>query len=291
MMTKTDKRDRAPLFRARLAQAMEGAGLNRSALARAVGADRSTVSALLSDEAARLPSAQLAANCAAALGVSLDWLMGLTDRPERPGALLDAAVTVTEAARAPSDETLLDWHREAAGYKIRHVPATLPDILKTKAMLEWEYAAFLGKTPGQAIGAMEDRMALLQATGSDHEIAMPLDLLASLAGGSGYFADCPEPVRHEQLDWMADATDRLFPALRLSLYDARRVYSAPISVFGPRIGVVYVGRFYLAFREARRVQALTEHFDGLVRAAEIEGRAVAGHIADLRAGRATGPAD
>jgi transcriptional regulator with XRE-family HTH domain len=284
MLTNTDKRDRAPLFRARLAEAMETAGMNRSALARAVGADRSTVSALLSDEAARLPSAQLAANCAAALEVSLDWLMGLTERPERPGALLDAAVRVTQAERAPADETLLAWHREAAGYKIRHVPATLPDILKTPAMLEWEYAAFLGRTTGQAIGASEDRMELLGANGSEHEIALPLDHLASLASGSGYYADCPRDVRLDQLDWMADSVERLFPTLRLSLFDSRRVYSAPVSVFGPLIGVVYVGRFYLAFRETRRVRALTEHFDGLVREAEIDGRAAAVHIAALRTG-------
>ena len=31
---------------------------------------------------ARLPNAQLAAECAAALGVSADWLLGLSDRPE-----------------------------------------------------------------------------------------------------------------------------------------------------------------------------------------------------------------
>ena len=43
---------------------------------------------------------------------------------------------------------------EAAGHKIRHVPAMLPDILKTEAVLEWEYAAFLDKTPEQASGAM-----------------------------------------------------------------------------------------------------------------------------------------
>lgn len=281
MITKTDKRDRAPTFRLRLIEAMQAAGLNQSALARATGADRSTISALLGGDTVRLPSAQLAANCAGALGVSLDWLMGLTDRPERPGALLDAAVALTEAARAPSDETLLAWHREAAGYKIRHVPTTLPDILKTPAMLEWEYDAFLGKTTGQAIGAMQDRMALLTDSGSDHEIAMPRDLLDSLAGGTGYYAECPARVRAEQLDWMQDACGRLFPALRVSLFDARRVYSAPVTVFGPLIGVVYVGRFYLAFRESRRVQALTEHFDGLVREAEVEGRAVSGHIASL----------
>jgi hypothetical protein len=51
---------------------------------------------------------------------------------------------MTEAPRALIDEAIFGWHREAAGYKIRHVPATLPDMLKTRAMVEWEYAPATG---------------------------------------------------------------------------------------------------------------------------------------------------
>jgi hypothetical protein len=49
----------------------------------AIGVDRSTVSQLLSAEGARLPNAQVVAECAAALGVTADWLLGLSDRPEQ----------------------------------------------------------------------------------------------------------------------------------------------------------------------------------------------------------------
>ena len=43
-------------------------------------------------------------------------------------------------------------------------------------------------------------------------------------------------------------------------------------MFGPLLGVVYVGRFYLAFRSRERVRMLTRHFDQLVREAEVEAR-------------------
>ena len=69
-MIKIDKRDRAVLFRDRLASAMDHAGSNQSALARATGVNRSTISQLLGPDTTRLPNAQLAADCAAALGVS-----------------------------------------------------------------------------------------------------------------------------------------------------------------------------------------------------------------------------
>ena len=81
MITKTDKRDRSTLFRNRLAKAAELKSINQSELARAVGVDRSTISQLLSGRDARLPNAQVVAECASALGVSADWLLGLTDRP------------------------------------------------------------------------------------------------------------------------------------------------------------------------------------------------------------------
>jgi transcriptional regulator with XRE-family HTH domain len=271
-MNGMDKRERAETFRARLQQQMDTTGMNRSALARACGVDRSTIAQLLSEGAARLPNAHLAAECAAALGVSADWLLGLSDRPERPGDVLAAAVTVTEAARSSADEQLLDWHREAAGYKIRHVAATLPDVLKTEEVLNWEYASFLGKTPEQAIGATQDRYEWLGEQLSDYEMAVSLGELRAFAAGEGYYHGLDPGIRKRQLEKMAAVCEQLFPSVRLFLFDARRIFSAPVTVFGPLLGVVYVGRFYLAFRSRDRVRALSQHFDGLVREAEIDAR-------------------
>ena len=141
------KTDRAELFRTRLAARLALTGMSRSALARAADVDRSTIAQLLSGDEVRLPNAHLAAECASALGVSADWLLGLSDRPESAAEVLSANFRMEAAQRTPADEQIIAWHQEAAGHKIRHVPATLPDILKTEAVLEWEYAAFLDKTP------------------------------------------------------------------------------------------------------------------------------------------------
>ncbi|ETX15453.1 DNA-binding protein [Roseivivax halodurans JCM 10272] len=280
-MPELDKRTRAALFRDRLTSAIATAGANRSSLARETGVNRSTISQLLDEGAARLPNAHLAAECARALGVSTDWLLGLTDRPERPGDVVAAAVQMTKAARTASDDQIIDWHRESAGFKIRHVPATLPDLFKTEAVLRWEYDAFLGKTPDQAIRAMRDRLVLLQEGLSDYEIALPLHELGALAAGTGYYQSLPVADRRDQIDRLAEACAEFYPALRLFLFDARRVFSAPVTVFGPRIGVIYVGRFYLAFRESARVRLLTEHFDGLVREAAVDARHAAEHLRSL----------
>ncbi|MEL6549795.1 MAG: helix-turn-helix transcriptional regulator [Pseudomonadota bacterium] len=280
----TDKRDRATLLRERLHQALATTGTSQSALARATGVDRSTISQLLRDAGPRLPNAQLVAECAAALGVSADWLLGLSDRPEQASDLVAAAMTVTEAPRALVDEQIFAWHQEAQGYKIRHVPAGLPDMLKTTEMLRWEYEPSLGRTTDQAIGASQDKLDWMQASRSDYEIAVPVHDLRAMAQAEGYYQHLPATIRAAQLERLEALHEELYPRLRLHLFDARRLFSAPVTIFGSLLAVIYLGSNYLAFRDSDRVETITRHFDRLVRAAEIGDREFPAYIALLRRG-------
>lgn len=280
-MTKLDKRDRSDLFRRRLGQALTERGMSQSALAREVGIDRSTVSQILSGGDTRLPNAQVVAECASTLGVSGDWLLGLTDLPERAADLLAASILMTEAPRALVDEQIFTWHQEAAGYKIRHVPAAFPDMLKTHDVLRWEYAPHLGRTIDQAIGASDDRLTWMRSTRSDYEIAMPLFEVASLIAGTGYYDGLSKPMRKAQVDHLIELHAQLYPSLRVYLFDARRLLSAPVTVFGPLIGVIYLGQHYLAFRDTERVTALIRHFDLLVREAHVSSREFPEHLRKL----------
>ena len=279
----TDKRNRAALFRQRLAQAMAATGQSQSALARAVGVDRSTFSALLSS-GTRLPNAQVVAEAAAALGVSSDWLLGLAETAAPLDQALGQAVTLTDAPRALFDDAIFGWHQEAAGYKIRHVPATLPDMLKTRDVVDWEYRAALGGAPETAIAGFEAQLAHLRGARSDYEIALPLHEIAGFAAGVGYWQGLPLAARAAQLDRLIQLTEELYPGLRLYLFDAHQVYSAPVTVFGPHLAVIYLGQSYISFRDPARVAAVSAHFDWLVRAAPLGARDVGSHLRALRAG-------
>ena len=280
-MIKIDKRKRSALFRYRINEAMKRGGFSRSRLARETEVDRSTIGQLLNSDETRLPNAQLVADIASALGVTADWLLGLTDHPERPGDLLAAAISLTQAERTAADAQIMDWHREAAGYKIRHVPATLPDMLKTEAMIHWEYTDFLGRTADQVQLAAENTTAWFRSGISDYEIALPIHELHNFAARSGYYAGIPEAVCQAQLLEMSERCGSLYPSLRLFLFDARRVFSTPITVFGPLLAVIYVGRFYLTFREGERVRSLITHFDWLIREASIDARDTPDYIHTL----------
>ncbi|NKB76288.1 MAG: helix-turn-helix domain-containing protein [Gammaproteobacteria bacterium] len=276
------KQERAELFRQRLLRQMKLTGMSRSELARCCQVDRSTIAQLLNSEELRLPNAHLAAECAAALQVSSDWLLGLAERSETTAGLLSTACEITNAERTPSDVQLLRWHKEAAGYKIRHTPATFPDILKTRAVLECEYAAFHDKTPQQAGSTLSETLEWLQEPGSDYEICLSTHMLDTLIEGVGYWEGLPEHDRLEQAQHMIDYCRDHYPSLRVYLCDNKKVYSSPITVFGHLLAAVYIGRYYLVFREKQQIQALTRHFDYLIREAEVDAR----HAAEAMEARA-----
>ena len=276
-----DKRRRASLFRERLIEVMSVKGMTKSGLSRAANVDRSTIGQLLKNDQPRLPNAQLAADAANALGVSTDWLLGLTNRPETPGDIIAAALSLSPAERTSADEQLLEWHHEAAGYKVRHVPATLPDILKTKRILDWEYASVRERRLPEALSAIQDQLQWLSSGVSDYEIAVPVHEIESCAAGTAYYKNVEKDVRYEQLGFIADQCDQMFPRLRIFLFDAHNVFSSPVTIFGPNLAVIYVGQCYLAFREVERIKSLSSHFDWPVREAVVDARNVSTHIRSL----------
>lgn len=276
-----DKRARSDLFRNRLQKAMDLKGDTQSSLARKTGADRSTLSQILAGTTPRLPNGQLVAQCANSLGVSADWLLGLSDQPDSLEQILEQAMTMVDAPRALIDAQIFAWHQKAAGYKIRHVPSGLPDMVKIRSMLEWEYAPSLGHTIDLAIASAEDRLNWMRQAQSDYEIALPIHELRAFARAEGYYSGCPRQIRIEQLKHLAQLTAQLYPVMRFSLFDARKIYSAPITIFGPLRAVIYLGQKYLVFRVPNRIQALSQHFDGLIREAEIGTRELPAFIGAL----------
>ncbi|AHM02514.1 hypothetical protein roselon_00047 [Roseibacterium elongatum DSM 19469] len=278
-----NKSDRVRVFRERLATALQSSGSSRAALARTIGVDRSTITQMLAEDDLRMPGGHVVASAAQALDVSADWLLGLSDRPEPAGALLDSSLSISETGRATGlDDQIFAWHKEAEGYKIRHVPATLPDMLKTDAVLQWEYAPLTDRRPTEAINAAAQRLDWMRLSESDHEMALALHELDSFARGEGYYAGLGADIRAAQLDWLREVYDRFYPGLRIFLFDARWVYSAPVTVFGPKMAVIYMGRHYIAFRDRDRVRTITRHFDWLVREASVSAREIPGHLEQLR---------
>jgi hypothetical protein len=111
---------------------------------------------------------------------------------------------------------------------------------------------------------------------------MPLYEVASFVRGVGYYAGLSREVRQAQVDRLIALHHQFYPSLRIFLFDARRVFSAPVTVFGPLMAALYIGQSYLVFRDAERVRTFAAHFDFLVREATVSARQFPDHLRRLR---------
>ena len=125
-----DKRDIAAIFRERLTALVARSGENQSAFAARIRIDRSALSQLLAGSAPRLPRAETLLNIAAEHNVSLDWLLGLS-QDEGLASEIRESLEIEEGAGGFDRTLLAKWHAEAAGTKIRYVPAVIPDLMRT----------------------------------------------------------------------------------------------------------------------------------------------------------------
>lgn len=262
-----DKRVLSNLFRERLKTLLARSDLNQSAFALTVGIDRSALSQLLSGASTRLPRAETLLNIAEEFKVSLDWLLGLSQDEGVTGEIRES-LEIEESAGGINDTLLAKWHAEAAGTKIRYVPAGIPDLLRTDALIDYE-SGIANRNRETQIGETHYRIDYNRRPETDMEVCMPRHTLEIFARGLGIWSGFPEAERRQQLRHMAALLDDLYPTFRLFLYDGRMRYSIPYTIFGPFRAAIYVGDMYLVLNATAPIQTLTRHFDNLIRAADI----------------------
>lgn len=276
------KREAAAVFRERLALLQAESGLTRSAFAQAIGIDRSALSQLASGADQRLPRAETLLALVQRFQVSVDWILGLTEDRGIATQALDTVQT-EQALDAESRTAMERWHQEATGQKVRYVPAQLPDLMRTPAVIAFQ--AQSSEQERRRLQAQTTRRLILsRAPESDIEMCMPYQTLEVFAVGCGVWRGLPAADRQAQLDHIATTLDELYPALRLYLFDGRQRFAPPMSMFGYSRAAVYAGEVYLLIRAKPLIRDLAQGFDGHIRAAEVHAHEAAEWMRGLRAG-------
>ncbi len=278
-----DRRETVRIFRERLDEVIVRSGLSRTAFAVRLGIDRSTLAQILSPANDRLPRAETLARIATDQQVSVDWLLGLSQGGPLAAAIITQPLEIEPGAHSPADERLTRWHAEAAGYKVRYVPATLPDLLKTEEIIRYEYRDHVGPVPESRIEAAMARLATQRRPESDMEVCGSLQGLEGFARGEWIWRDLDVAARRRQLAWMIELTAELYPTFRWFLYDGVRHYSVPLTVFGPKRAAIYVGHMYLVFNSTEHIRVFAAHFDDLIRAAVVQPHEIAALLRRLLA--------
>jgi len=268
------------MLQERLAHAVRQSGLGRGEFAERAGVDRTTLSQLLSVGNQRLPRADTILALARTHDLSIDWLLGLSNTGPVEAALLQN-MSFEEPGPAPVDERLLGWLDEAADYKIRYVPATLPDLLKSEAVIRFERAGPIGPNVAQTIETTEAQLAWARHPDTEMECCSSIQSIASFARGEGMWSRLPRTARRQQLERMIELADELYPTFRWFLFDGALRYAAPVTVFGPQRAALYLGQLYLVLTSAEHVRTLGRHFDGIIRDATVQPSAMAAHLTRL----------
>lgn len=269
-MSGVDRARAVEVFRQRLLGLIEREQVSRSAFAARAGMDRSTLSQLLSPGNERLPRAETVIAIAQAAQASVDWLLGLTEEEHRGAELLDRQMEIASGAASPVDERLAQWHREARGYKIRYVPTTLPDLLKTGAVLAYEHPPLTDPLHPVSAESAADKLHYSRDPDTEMEVCCPVQALEDLAAGAGIWRHLGVEARRRQIEHMARLAGELFPTFRWYLYDGLHRFSVPVTVFGHQRAVIYVGEQYFVFNTAQHIRTLSNHFDDLVKSATVQ---------------------
>jgi hypothetical protein len=173
-------------------------------------------------------------------------------------------------AEGLDEDTLLErWHKEATGYKIRYVPAQVPDLLRTPDVIAYEYSGRAAPSPSWQQRNAEFRLDYTRRPETDMEVCMPRQRLELLAEGHGHWRGLGRKARQSQLRYMAELVEELYPSFRLFLYDQLKSYSIPYTVFGPQRAAIFVGEMYLVLNATEHIRSLTRHFDNLIRRAVV----------------------
>jgi transcriptional regulator with XRE-family HTH domain len=278
-----DKRELGPIFRERLEILLARTSVTRSAFAKSIGLDRSALTQLLGTQSTRLPRADTLRRICTEYSISLDWLLGLS-QDEKLSAEIKPALELAEADDSNNDTLLERWHKEATGYKIRYVPAQIPDLLRTPDVIAYEYSGRAAPSPSWQLRNAEFRLDYNRQPETDMEVCMPRQRLELLAEGKGLWRGLDRVARQAQLDHMTKLVDELYPGFRLFLYDQRRTYSIPYTVFGPQRAAIFVGEMYMVLNATEHIRSLTRHFDNLIRHAVVSANESAAYLATLKAG-------
>ena len=264
--------ERVVIFQQRLSSLIAESGCNRANFAKSVGIDRSTLSQLLSPDNVRLPRADTIASIAEHYQISIDWLLGLSQEGPLGTNIVPSPLELGEFTDASESiyDTFLQWHREASGYKVRYVPTTLPDLLKTEEIAAYEFVRYGSEKVDQSV--RDNQLLLLQQRhpGSELEVCQSIQVVRSFARGEGVWSGLPVKSRIDQLQRMVELCDELYPGFRWFLYDAKQTYSAPFTVYGPLRAVLFIGQLYVVINSVEQIRKLSNRFDQLIRAAIVQ---------------------
>lgn len=268
------KTEHSTQFRERLNALLFKRKMSRNDFAALAGLNRSSISQLLSDTTTRLPRIETIVQISRALGVSVDWLLGLDDDAKLPADAAEDAATARAKFQVSSikQEQFSRWRENYGGMKVRYLPTTFPDPLKSDENLAWQYKDHPEITVAEAQEGIAHRRRYLSRPGADMEVCTSVEIIHAFAKGEYLWGELPDAFRQRELDHMIEVYESVYPTFRWFCFDARDNFFAgfPVTIFGQRYASINLGQKFLLSQDEETISELTREFDSLVKVAVLQ---------------------
>lgn len=278
-----DKRELSAHFRDRLKSLISRNNESVSSFARRCNLDRSALSQFLDKNSTRLPRSETLAAIASAENLSIDWLLGLSQDEIGIGEV-SSGFDIEHAAAEQDRSLLAQWHTEAAGYKVRYAPSSLPDLVRTPAITRYEFEEKREISADEKTVFARQQLDYSRLPETDMEVVMPFQRLENLAAGVDVWDGLERGKRQAQIEHMANLIEELYPTFRLFLFDGRSHFISPFTVFGPKRAAIYLGDMYMVINSVEHIRQLTRRFDAAIKASVVSPDLTAGWLRQLRVG-------
>jgi hypothetical protein len=120
------------------------------------------------------------------------------------------------------------------------VPAQIPDLLRTPDVIAYEYSGRGAPSPSWQLRNARFRLDYNRRPRRIWKSACRVSG-SSARRRQGLWSGLDRRARADQVDYMGELVEELYPSFRLFLYDQRRTYSIPYTVFGPQRAAIFVG--------------------------------------------------
>lgn len=88
-------------------------------------------------------------------------------------------------------------------------------------------------------------------------------------------------IRAEQLQYMSNLINELYPSFRLFLFNEKERFSVPYTIFGSQRAAIFVGGMYLVLNNAESIRKMQRHFDELIRFTRVHAHQTADFVRTL----------
>lgn len=267
------KEDVFETFQERLKRSIQALEISPTEFCRKNDIDRSTLTQLMHNKDLRVPRIDTLAKLSCALGVSSDWLIGISNEKGTMAEIMSESLrTIPSYDSASEYKEPLEQIAETGDIdtKIRHHLITVPEYLYLDKIIP-QYYSNLRVNDREEFSKIIDRFIHVlrpNVPKMAFETIFSVQVLQKMVERRDRWRNISKEDIRDQLLHIADYYEEIYPQQQLYLYDEVDRLCAPMLIYGSKKVSLWVGSFHFVFNASNVVNAAHENLNAMIRIAK-----------------------